>query len=80
MPTAENMFYKTVEYNKWIDENWLTVGEAYFYKRDYFKDGIEIDSFIEKTLRDHIERFGKIETLRIDARLFNLVCVYSYPE
>ncbi|MFZ9658575.1 MAG: hypothetical protein ACO29Z_07835, partial [Crocinitomicaceae bacterium] len=22
MPTAENMFYKSVEYNKWIDENW----------------------------------------------------------
>jgi tetratricopeptide (TPR) repeat protein len=37
MPTAENMFYKTVEYNKWIDENWLTVGEAYFYRRDYQK-------------------------------------------
>ncbi len=37
MPTAENMFYKTVEYNKWIDENWLTVGEAYFYRRDYAK-------------------------------------------
>jgi hypothetical protein len=37
MPTAENMFYKTVEYNKWIDENWLTVGEAYFYRRDYLK-------------------------------------------
>jgi tetratricopeptide (TPR) repeat protein len=37
MPTAENMFYKTVEYNKWIDENWLTVGEAYFYRRDYSK-------------------------------------------
>jgi hypothetical protein len=37
MPTAENMFYKTVEYNKWIDENWITVGEAYFYRRDYQK-------------------------------------------
>lgn len=37
MPTAENMFYKTVEYNKWIDENWLAVGEAYFYRRDYQK-------------------------------------------
>jgi tetratricopeptide (TPR) repeat protein len=37
MPTAENMFYKSVEYNKWIDENWLTVGEAFFYRRDYQK-------------------------------------------
>ncbi|MEN9699851.1 MAG: hypothetical protein RLZZ301_1049 [Bacteroidota bacterium] len=37
MPSAENMFYKTAEYNKWIDENWITVGEAFFYRRDYQK-------------------------------------------
>lgn len=35
MPSAENMFYKQAEYNTWIDENWLTVGQAFFYRRDY---------------------------------------------
>jgi tetratricopeptide (TPR) repeat protein len=51
MPTAENMYYKTVEYNKWIDENWLTVGEALFYRRDYAKalDNFEfVKRFFEK--------------------------------
>jgi hypothetical protein len=35
MPSAENMFYKQAEYNTWIDETWLTVGQALFYRRDY---------------------------------------------
>jgi tetratricopeptide (TPR) repeat protein len=35
MPSAENMYYKQAEYNTWIDETWLTVGQALFYRRDY---------------------------------------------
>ncbi len=35
MPSAEDMFNKQAEYNTWIDENWLTVGQAFFYRRDY---------------------------------------------
>ena len=35
MPSAENMFYKQAEYNTWMDETWLTVGQALFYRRDY---------------------------------------------
>jgi hypothetical protein len=35
MPSAENMSSKQAEYNTWIDENWLTVGQAFFYRRDY---------------------------------------------
>jgi tetratricopeptide (TPR) repeat protein len=57
MPTAENMFYKTVEYNKWIDENWLTVGEAYFYRRDYQKalDNFQfVKRFFEKDVSTYI--------------------------
>jgi len=37
MPSAENMAMKTTEYNTWIDENWLTVGKAFYYRRDYDK-------------------------------------------
>lgn len=37
MPSAENMAMKSAEYNSWIDENWLTVGKAYYLRRDYEK-------------------------------------------
>ncbi len=37
MPSAENMFYKEVEYNRWIDENWITIGKSMYYKREYDK-------------------------------------------
>lgn len=28
---------KDAEYNAWIDENWLTIGKAYYYRKDYEK-------------------------------------------
>ena len=37
MPNTEDMYYKDVEHNKWIDENWITVGRALYYKREYGK-------------------------------------------
>jgi hypothetical protein len=37
MPSAENMAMKQVEHNTWIDENWLAVGRAFYYRRDYEK-------------------------------------------
>lgn len=37
MPSAENMYLKQAEYNNWIDENWLAVGKAFYYRRDYEK-------------------------------------------
>ena len=35
MPSTEDMYYKDVEHNKWIDENWITIGRALYYKRQY---------------------------------------------
>ena len=35
MPSTEDMYYKDVEHNKWIDENWITIGRALYYKREY---------------------------------------------
>ena len=35
MPTAEGS--KEAEYNPWIDENWLTIGKAFYYRKDYEK-------------------------------------------
>lgn len=35
MPSAEGS--KEAEFNPWIDENWLTIGKAFFYRGDYEK-------------------------------------------
>ena len=35
MPSTEDMYYKDEEHNKWIDENWITIGRALYYKREY---------------------------------------------
>ena len=35
MPSMERPEGKKVEYNRWIDENWNLIGQAYFLRRDY---------------------------------------------
>ncbi|MEY4216206.1 MAG: hypothetical protein RLZZ68_662 [Bacteroidota bacterium] len=35
MPSADGP--KEAEYNPWIDENWLTIGRAYYYRGEYEK-------------------------------------------
>lgn len=35
MPTASEPEKKKEEHNAWIDENWMTIGIANFYRRDY---------------------------------------------
>ena len=35
MPSAEDPYEKNEEYNNWIDENWLMIGVANYYRRDY---------------------------------------------
>jgi tetratricopeptide (TPR) repeat protein len=35
MPSTEDMYYKDVEHNRWIDENWITIGRALYFKRQY---------------------------------------------
>jgi tetratricopeptide (TPR) repeat protein len=37
MPNASNPSTKTAEHNRWIDENWMTIGIANFYKKDFDK-------------------------------------------
>jgi hypothetical protein len=61
MPTAENMATKQVEYNTWIDENWLTVGKALYLKRDY-----------EKAMRNFVfvKRFFEKDPSKYEAELW----------
>ena len=35
MPGTDKPSKKKEEHNKWIDENWTTIGEANYYRRDY---------------------------------------------
>jgi tetratricopeptide (TPR) repeat protein len=35
MPSGEKNIQKKEEWNKWIDDNWLLMGQAYFYKRSF---------------------------------------------
>ncbi len=35
MPSADNSSEKQEEYNSWIDENWIMIGIANYYRRDY---------------------------------------------
>jgi hypothetical protein len=35
MPNNDRPYLKKEEHNRWIDENWTTVGQAAYYRRDY---------------------------------------------
>ncbi len=35
MPSNDKPSQKKEEHNNWIDENWLTIGKAQYYRRDY---------------------------------------------
>lgn len=65
MPSAENMFYKEVEYNRWIDENWITIGKSMFYKRDYEK-AFQNFQFVKKFfLKDPSSYFAELWSAKI---------------
>lgn len=45
MPSPEKVKNKREEWCRWIDENWLVMGQAYFYKRE-FKEALERLKFV----------------------------------
>lgn len=47
MPSAENPSNKKEEHNRWIDENWTTIGQANFYRRDY-DDALKSLEYVRK--------------------------------
>ena len=47
MPSAENPAKKTEENNRWIDENWIAIGRAMYYRRDY-DEAIKNFEFVRK--------------------------------
>lgn len=59
MPSTEGT--KEAEYNPWIDENWLTIGKAYYYRKDF-----------EKALKNFqfVKRFFQKDPSRYQAELW----------
>ncbi len=47
MPSNERPSRKKEEHNRWIDENWTTIGIASFYRRDY-EDAMKSFRFVRK--------------------------------
>lgn len=47
MPSNDKPYLKKEEHNSWIDENWITIGKAFYYRRDY-EAAIKNFQFIRK--------------------------------
>lgn len=50
--SRHSMYFKSVEYNRWIDDSYHLIGKAYFYKQDYEMAGRTFD-FIVKRYRNN---------------------------
>ena len=72
MPSFENGQSKKIEYNPWMDENWMTIGQCYFYKQDYevaLKDFRYVKRLFEK---DKSTYHASIWLIKTQLRLSNL--------
>ena len=47
MPSNDRPSKKNAEHNRWIDENWTTIGQASYYRRDY-EGAMKSFKFIKK--------------------------------
>lgn len=66
MPKQKVGQFKNAEWCKWIDDNWLVIGQAQFYKRD-FDGALEKFNFIEKQYKSesiaHTAKLWRAKTL-----------------
>jgi hypothetical protein len=51
MPSNDRPSKKKEEHNKWIDENWTTIGIASYYRRDY-EGALKSFKFVRKFYRN----------------------------
>jgi len=51
MPSNDRPAKKKDEHNRWIDENWTTVGQAFYYRRDY-EGAMKNFKFIKKFFKN----------------------------
>ena len=60
---------------KWIDDNWIVIGQAHFYKREFFS-GVEIFEYVAKTYKSKQKYEAKLWLIRT----FNEVGTLSQSE
>jgi len=58
MPNEKKGQSKHEEWCKWIDDNWLIIGESKFYKRD-FDEAEKVFKFIQKNYKVPIRGFDR---------------------
>ena len=54
--TRHSIFIKGQEYCKWIDENYMCIGQSHYYKRDYFA-AIEVFVYVAKQYKKSETRY-----------------------
>lgn len=59
MPNPTKVKGKNEEWCKWIDENWLVMGQAYFYKREY-SPAIEKFDYITKAYKYDVRKYDAL--------------------
>ena len=60
---------------KWIDDNWIVIGQAHFYKREFFS-GVEIFEYVAKTYKSKQKYEAKLWLIRT----FNEIGTLSQSE
>lgn len=51
-----SMFIKGKEYNNWIDDNYMALGKAHFYKRDYYA-AVEMFEYVVKMFAEKSTKY-----------------------
>jgi tetratricopeptide (TPR) repeat protein len=52
-----SMLIKGTEYNKWIDDSYLVIGQAHFYKQDYYP-AIETFDYVAKAYKEGQSKYN----------------------
>src|SRR5690554_4884497 len=64
MPTASKPSRKKTEHAKYIDQNWLTIGYAYYVRRD-FEKALQTFDYVRKFFEDQPSSFTRSEERRV---------------
>lgn len=66
MPSNDKPSKKKYEHNRWIDENWTTIGIASYYRRDY-EDAMNSFEFVKKFYKNDPSLYvGELWMAKID--------------
>lgn len=72
MPGNDKPSKKNAEHNNYIDENWLTLGKAYYYRRDY-ETAMKSFKFVNKYFsNDPSNYIGELWVAKTNIRIGNL--------